>query len=227
MMKKKTGIIVASAVVLVAIVALLIFVFSGKNEVQTIDLTGVWKVTSNVVEGTVTIPQNEYMVFDGSIASDYRDGASTPYVTSKYNVSGDVLELSDISRTYHLAVHNGAYVSLYTSENTFMTIVKAASEEILNTTFDPSMITGKWNVSYRTTDQPIENEYLIFENGIISDYRNNSDQPTIEAEFQWNGNIIQAPSLGIEMAGARIAEKEIVLVDVNEGYVWILTKADD
>ena len=62
---------------------------------------------------------------------------------------------------------------------------------------------------------------------MLADYRDNAEEPTIEAEYEWNDNIIKAPALGIEMMGARVATNKIVLIDINEGYVWLLTKAEN
>lgn len=226
-MKKKVVIGVAAAVVVVAIAALMVFVFSGKNEENAFGLSGVWKVATNVNDGVVSIPQNEYMVFNEGEASDYRDGNAEPYVKSSYKIAGDVLELPDISRTYHIDRQTEEYISLYTNDNTFMTLVKAENETILNDSFDSRSISGKWNVTYRPTDKPIVNEYLIFNNGVLADYRDNAEQPAIEAEYEWNDNIIKAPALGIEMMGSRVATNKIVLIDINEGYVWLLTKVED
>lgn len=226
-MKKKIVIGVGIAMVVITIAALMVFVFSGKNEENTFDLSGVWKVATNINDGVVSIPQNEYMVFTEGKACDYRDGNADPYVKSSYKVSGDVLELPDISRTYHVARHTEEYISLYTNDNTFITLVRAENEAILNDNFDSQSISGKWNVTYRPTDKPIVNEYLIFNDGVLADYRDNSDQPAIEAEYEWDGNIIKAPALGIEMMGSRVADNRIILIDINEGYVWLLTKSEN
>lgn len=223
--KKKVLICVVSVVVVAAIIALLCFVFLGKNEdSNNVRLDGVWKVTSNVTDGGVNIPENEYMIFSSDSVSDYRNGSNSPYASSKYKVDGDVLSLLDMSRTYHISKNTDSYISLYTSENTFMTLVKAESEDILTESFNPDSVTGKWNVIYRNTDKTIENEYFIFDNGKLTDYRNNSDKPTVETEYEWRENIIYSQSLGIEMACSYVAIDTIVLVDVNSGYVWILSK---
>lgn len=203
-MKKKAIIGVVAAVVVIAIAALVVFVLSGNSEESAFDLSGVWKVTTNVNDGVVSIPQNEYMVFAEGEASDYRDGNADPYVKSSYKVSRDVLELPDISRTYHLARQTEDYISLYTNEKTFITLIKAEDEAILKDSFDSSSIAGKWNVTYRPTDKPIVNEYLIFNDGVLADYRDNAEQPAIEADYEWDGSIIKAPALGIEMMGSMV-----------------------
>ena len=108
-----------------------------------------------------------------------------------------------------------------------MTLVKAENEAILNDSFDSQSIAGKWNVTYRPTDKPIVNEYLVFNDGMLEDYRDNADEPIIEAKYEWNENIIKAPALGIEMMGVQIATNKVVLIEINEGYVWLLTKAEN
>lgn len=226
-MKKKVTVGVVATIVVVVIVALIVFVIFGEDKSKPIDLSGVWKIAVVVTDGTVDIPENEYMVLDANEAKDYRNGENKPYAASAYKVNGDVLELSDVSRTYHIVAHTESCISLYTSEKTFMTIVKAESENILNTPFDYSTVSGKWNVVYRPTDAQINNEYLLFNEGILLDYRDNSATPTVTAEYQWNENVIQVPSLKIEMKGFIVASNRLVLVDITKGYVWELTKAEN
>lgn len=226
-MKKKVYIGAAIVIVAIAMIALMVFVFSGKPAETSLELSGVWKVAKNVNEGSISIPQNEYMIFNNGEASDYRDGDPTPFAKSSYKISGDSLELPDISRTYHISQQTEQYISLYTADDTYISLVKADSEETLNSSFDPTSVTGKWNVVYRPTAEPIVNEYLIFENGILADYRDNSETPSIEAAYEWNDNVIKAPDLGVEMLGSKVAADRIILVDINEGYIWLLTKAED
>lgn len=226
-MKKKVYIGAAIVIVAIAMIALMVFVFSGKPAETSLELSGVWKVVKNVNEGSISIPQNEYMIFNDGEASDYRDGNPVPFAKSSYKISGDTLELPDISRTYHISQQTEQYISLYTADDTYISLVKADSEETLNSPFDPASVTGKWNVVYRPTAEPIVNEYLIFENGILADYRDNSETPSIEAVYEWNDNVINAPDLGVEMLGAKVAADRIILVDINEGYIWLLTKAED
>lgn len=226
-MKSKIVIGVVAAVVVIAIAGLLIFVLSGNNNEKTLDVDGVWKVATNVSEGVLSIPNNEYMVFGEDKVSDYRDGSTEPFVTSSYKVSGEVLELADISRTYHIAQTTEGLISLYTNDKTYITLVKAENEAVLNERFDPNSVSGRWNVVYRPTDKPIVNEYLIFNNGVLSNYRNNAETPTIEAEYEWVDNIVKAPALGIEMMGSRISSTQIVLIDIREGYIWLLNEAKD
>lgn len=226
-MKKKVYIGAAIVIVAIAMIALMVFVFSGKPAETSLELSGVWKVVKNVNEGSISIPQNEYMIFNDGEVSDYRDGNPAPFAKSSYKISGDTLELPDISRTYHISQQTEQYISLYTADDTYISLVKADSEETLNSPFDPASVTGKWNVVYRPTAEPIVNEYLIFENGILADYRDNSETPSIEAVYEWNDNVINAPDLGVEMLGAKVAADRIILVDINEGYIWLLTKAED
>lgn len=226
-MKKKVYIGAAIVIVAIAMIVLMVFVFSGKPAETSLELSGVWKVAKNVNEGSISIPQNEYMIFNNGEASDYRDGDPTPFAKSSYKISGDTLELPDISRTYHISQQTEQYISLYTADDTYISLVKADSEETLNSSFDPTSVTGKWNVVYRPTAEPIVNEYLIFENGILADYRDNSETPSIEAAYEWNDNVIKVPDLGVEMLGSKVAADRIILVDINEGYIWLLTKAED
>lgn len=58
-MKKKVYIGAAIVIVAIAMIALMVFVFSGKPAKTSLELSGVWKVVKNVNEGSISIPQNE------------------------------------------------------------------------------------------------------------------------------------------------------------------------
>lgn len=225
-MKKNFVVGVASTVVIIAIVVLMVFVFSGKDEENSFSLSGIWKVAVNVNDGTVSIPQDEFMVFSDNNASDYRDGNAEPFVKSTFKISEDVLELPDISKTYHVVQHTDTCISLYTNDATFVTLVQAESESFMKEPLDTNTVVGKWSVVYRPTEKPIVNEYLFFHEGVLKDYRDNSEQPAIEAAYEWNGCTIKVPDLGVEMFGARIGSNRIVLVDVHQGFVWLLTEVE-
>lgn len=225
-MKKKIIISIVSVIVLVAVAALIVFIVSGGDlGKKSVDLNGTWIVTSNVNEGVVSIPQNEYMVFDEESVKDFRDGNNTPFATSKYEVNGDVLNLSDISRTYHIDIHTNSYISLYTNDRTFMTIVKIEDDSYLNKNFAANTLSGKWNVLYRTSDQVISNEYLVFENGKMQNFRNNSDKASMESDYQCNGNALELQSIGLKFIGFNVSDDTIALVDTKDGYVWLLQRA--
>lgn len=83
-MKKKVYIGAAIVIVAIAMIALMVFVFSGKPAETSLELSGVWKVVKNVNEGSISIPQNEYMIFNDGEASDYRDGNPAPFAKSSY-----------------------------------------------------------------------------------------------------------------------------------------------
>lgn len=226
-MKKKVVIGVGAAIVFIAIAAMLVFVFSGKDEKSPLDVSGTWKVVTNVSGGVVSIPESEYMVFSEGEAADYRDGDTEPYAKSKYSISGNVLKLQDMSRTYNIEHHTDEYISLYTNDNTFITLIKVEKQVPFDESFNAKLISGKWNVAYRPTDKPIFNEYLLFGEDLLSDYRDDVKQPAVEAKYEWEGNIIKAPELGIEMMAAKIEDGRIVLIDMDAGYVWLLIKAEE
>lgn len=225
-MKKKIIVGIATLVVVVAIAVLIVFVFSNKSEKEALELSGIWKVAVNVSNGDVTIPKDEYMLFTDNEASDYRDGNAEPFVKSAYKITDDVLELPDISKSYHVVQHCDICISLYTNDKSYISLVKAESENILKSDFNSDIVIGKWNVTYRPTEKIIVNEYLTFDNGVLKDYRDNSEQPSIEATYEWNGSIIKVPDLSMEMQGAKVADNRIVLIDINEGHVWLITKAE-
>ena len=106
-----------------------------------------------------------------------------------------------------------------------MTIVKIEDDSYLNKNFAANTLSGKWNVLYRTSDQVISNEYLVFENGKMQNFRNNSDKASMESDYQCNGNALELQSIGLKFIGFNVSDDTIALVDTKDGYVWLLQRA--
>ena len=131
-MKKKTAMIVAASVfVLVAIAALLIFVFSGdpKADMKTVELNGTWKVAAYFSNGTHTLPESEYITFTDDCATAYKDGATIATGTYSF-ADGTNLELNDISRKYKVERRTDNYIRLYESTHVYMELIRYPNDDL-------------------------------------------------------------------------------------------------
>ena len=80
--KQKTLCAVSALIVLVALAAALIFVFSGDDvqpQTETINLNGTWIVVGEYNNDVPVFADNQYMVFTGDSASVYKDDTDKPY----------------------------------------------------------------------------------------------------------------------------------------------------
>lgn len=223
-MKKRTIWIICTAVIVVALAGMLAFVLGGnKPKNLSISMDGNWMVVANINEGELTLIDNEYMVFENNTVKDYRDNSTDPYAQSTYSIDADVLALKDISRTYHISVKSDNVVALYTNERTYMTLVKTELTPDEQTTFNAAEMSGRWDVIYRNSDQPVD-EYFVFDFPVLQDFRNGETKPNITAEYYWNENHIVVDAIGKDMVLRVISNNHVVLVEVDTGYVWELQK---
>ena len=227
-MKKKSVIIIAvSAFVLVAIAMLLIFVFSGNSmdDMKAIELNGTWKVAAYFSNGSPTLPENEYMIFNDDTATAYRDGATI--ATSTYSLTGGtILELSDISRQYTIERRTDNYIRLYESSSVYMELIRYPKEDLSSSSVDKSKLYDSWKVSYRNTDTPITDETLVFTENEIKDYRNGSDDPAAVSSYTWTkSDCLLAEKWGIEFQLVQLSDNTILFIETKSGLIWELNRA--
>lgn len=237
MKKKNILFVLCGLFVAVALGAMLMFVLSeNNNETQDqnptlIELEGTWKVAVCVQNGTATLIDNEYFVFKENNASAYKNGESTPYASSTFeltassNYPNQDMKLSDISRQYTMSVITENYIRLYESSSVYMELIRYANEDRSELYFDEEIINGKWNVAYRNTAEIIAEEHIEFANGELRDYRNGADAPSATTVYSWDdGNCISAEAWDIEMKCFPLTEEIVLFVEVGTGYVWELHK---
>ncbi len=235
-MKRKNLLLVAGGIFLVvALVAMLLFVFSGDrttggSDTAMIELDGTWKVVANVQAGTSSLPDREYFVFTNDSAAAYRSGESQPYAESSYELttaSYPNLNLSfpDISRKYTVSVVTDNYIRLYESSSVYMELIRYANDDLSDLDFSEDVVLGSWDVIYRNTAEVIE-EKIHFDAGILNDYRNGGSEPVASVPYYWNENgCICVDALGVEMLCYPLSGDVLFFVEIGTGYVWELHAA--
>lgn len=229
-MKKKIIYGICGIISVIGIVVMLIFVLKGRDDatVQTINMEGTWKVVVYVKDSSFTLVNNEFMIFNADSVSDYRDDFSIPFATSKYEIDEALeMKLPDISRNYTVKKYTSNYVRLYENKNTYIELIRYPKSDLSEVVFNHSDIIGKWNVTYRNADQIIANEYLIFEEDTMSDYRNGDVEPTVSSKYKWkDNNHLVIDKLGKSVIANMVSDKTIIFVEEDTGYIWELQKAD-
>lgn len=226
--KKKTlPLIVCGVIVLVAVAAMVIFILTVKEpESEPLVLDGAWQVVSHVDNGVSELPESEFILFDGDEMRYYKNNSSEPFASSKYSVdAAQKLKLPDLSREYQVDRLTDQYIQLHTSLEVYMCLVRCPNEDMSPAPADPSILTGRWKVSFRHTQEVISEEYLVFENDTLTDYRNGSEEPTLTAPYVWQGDHIVVESLGMEMVLKPISDTSVALVETANGMVWELEQA--
>lgn len=224
-MKKNLLITAGSVIVVLAIVAMAIFVMVGEKPEQAkeLSLEGTWRVVSYVNGDTASAIENEYMVFGADNACDYRDGAQTPAFESAYTLSGTELVLSDISRKYTAQAVTDNIIRLYESKDVYMNLVKYADKNEVVLTAEDMM--GKWDVVLHA-GSPTVGESLDFKDDGVDIYRNAETEPSVSSAYSLDGNLLQVEALGLKMSVHKVSDNTIVLVETDTCYNWELTLAD-
>lgn len=232
-MKKKIIWIVCAIVIVAALAAMLIFALGGKSggnaggsEAAPVDLSGTWKVAAYFNEGQPEIVDNEYMVFADGKAVDYRDGAE--YVSSAYSVdAANELSLKDISRTYHLDSKTPNCISLYENPNTYIELIRYPNADMSALSFDAALLSGQWDIAYRRTDKSFDGDYLLFEDGTISQFSASANSIVATADFEVQGNRLVVSAWGKDMVVYPLSDTVILMVELSEnsGFIWEIHKA--
>ena len=231
-MKKKILITLTAVLVIAALAALAVFVFSGDlgGTERTLDLTGTWKVTGQIAEGTFTPAVSEFYVFTGDTASSYRDGSTTPYAASGYTLkAGDYpdfeLSLPDIGREMVVSPCSENLVRLYTNASLYTYLYRYPNADFAPVELDASVLEGTWDVAYRYIGDTVLDEQLVFENGELRDYRNGSEEPVLTAPYTVNAEgRLCVESAGMETLVQPCSEDLVFLIEVDTGYVWELRR---
>lgn len=227
-MKKKSIYITCGIFITIAIVAMFVFIFGGENtfDSEKIDVEGTWKVATYINSENITLVDDEYMVFDLEKATNYRNGAV--YLESRYLMEDNsTIKLKDINCEYRVEKYTDNYIRLYENKNVYMDLIKCFDADLSEKVIDTSIVSGRWNVIYRQTDQVIVDEYLVFEDEVMSDYRNGEVVPVLVSDYSWQyGNHLIAESLGKDMVLNIISDNIIILIETDTGYIMELHKAN-
>lgn len=227
-MKKKIIIIIAVAIVAVAAAVLVIFAL-GRNanvEPKKITIDGTWKVAVYVNNDTVAIIDNEFMVFDSKIATDYRDNLDSPYVKSNYTLNGSELSLTDISKTYTVDRITENYMRFYEGQSTYMELIRYKDLTADSISLDSSSIEGKWNVVYRNTANVYAGDYLLFENGNVGQYKAGSSDAVASSNYEISNNHLIVEGWGKDMVIYPLYDNVLLMVELatDNGFIWEIHK---
>ena len=230
-MKRRGFLITGGIVVAAALIAMLVFVFSGNRaeDPTPIDLDGTWKVAVYTSDGNITIIENEYMVFHENVASDYRDGGSSPYAASKYTLENNELELPDISRKYTVDQKSGNYIRLHEKQGVYLDLIRYKNEDMSPVDVRADLLSGKWDIVYRNASQSYAGDYLLFEdNGTVSQYKAGSSEAASSAEYEQSNGHLLVNAWGKDMVIYPVADDVIMLLELanDNGFIWELKKAD-
>lgn len=225
-MKKKVAFFFIFIFVMIAIVALIAFVFlyAPTDKMEITDLSGTWKIATQFSNGSPILPENDFVVFTEDCASVYRDGVvlgSSPYVFT----SSNGLELPEMSRKYTIERRTDNYIRMYENSVRYIELIRYPNNDMSDIEIDTSKLYDEWNVTYRNTADPIENEILVFDEDTIKDYRNGTEEPVAISEYSWTcEDCLVANKWGIEFKLVQFSDKVIFFIETQSGLIWELQR---
>lgn len=225
-MKRKILFISCAVIALIAIAAMIVFVFVGKDdpapEQDVMDITGTWEVVAMVQDDTPMFLDGQYMSFTDTEAKSFKDANNEPYAESVYSITGNILSLPDIGREYTVTVDTANYMRLYESPEKWMVLVRYPNSDLSEVALDTTHIHGKWNVLYKANG-PVS-EVLEFTEDTLNDYRNGATTPDASSSYSWKDGNVYAYKWNKEFEYHYISESVIIFVETDTGYIWELER---
>lgn len=231
-MKKKLIFSACAVFIVIAIAIMIYFVLTGTNKTEKniADLKGTWEVVASVDNQSVTLIDNEFMVFDSEMAYDYKDNNSTPYASSKYKIEFEkntILQLPDISRKYVIDVKSENSICLYETPDKHICLVRYPNENLTDVNFDQSDIIGKWDVTYRNTTD-IVTEVIEFNDSELKDYRNGESKPQLTSTYLWNNTTcLTVEKLNKTFEVHPLSKSILILIETDTADIWELQKTKE
>ena len=128
-MKNKIWVIIGAVIIVLAVVAASIFLISTKDvkpAATNFELEGTWKLFNY----NTAMTDEQYLVFSDGIVNGYKNGNSTPSITSKFEYSTGVLKLTDLGVEYKVDEVTGNYLALYDANVTEYALVRSTGESL-------------------------------------------------------------------------------------------------
>lgn len=227
-MKKNVPIICAGAFIIIAVIAMLIFVFSGDNITNDslIDLQGTWRIASSTDAGLTFANDNEFAVFTDKNVDIYKNNLSTPVSSGAYTVNGDRVRINDLGKEYEMNIATDNVIHLYYTNDTHFSLVRHANSDMTPVEVDKTIFSGKFTVLCHG-GSAVTDEYIVFSENTMELYKNGSDTPATVSSYTWTENDkFSATELNMVMTPYIISDNSICFVEEETGYVWELKKAE-
>ncbi len=216
---KKKGLIIAGGILIIAVVvAVVCFIItgdSGSNPTSTVELEGTWCVYQ-YAENKI---DNEFMVFNNSSVSDYRDGNEDPYITSSYTYENGKLTMPEISKEFTVRVVSDSNIILVEPDTREWKMIKVSNGDRDINDLTASDLVGEYTVVMMAGEQR-SNEVMVFTDSTFTDTRDGEEYLSCKYELT-SSNLLKASDISKEYYVYKNSNV-LILIDKADGYVWEL-----
>lgn len=222
-MKNKIYIAIGSIIIVLAIVAASIFLISTKDvkpATTNFVLEGTWKLFNY----NTAMVDEQYFVFDNGTVVGYKNGNSTPSITSKFEYSTGILKLTDLGIEYKVDKVTDNYLALYDSNITEYALVRSTGNGIAHQDFDWALLINTWDVVLHGKDF-VGSEQMIFEESSVKVYRDGNTTPYLDSAYTIKeNNMLTVDSIGLELNLCYLDSDTVIFVETHSGYAYELTR---
>lgn len=222
-MKNKIWVMVGSVIIVLAIVAASIFLMSTKDvkpAATNFELVGTWKLFNY----NTAMTDEQYLVFADGVVNGYKNGNSTPSITSAFTYSTGVLKLTDLGIEYKVDEITENYLALYDANVTEYALVRSTGDGIAKQNFDWDLLIGTWDVVLHGKDF-VGSEQMVFEKSSVKVYRDGNTAPYLDSAYALKeSNMLEVSSIGLTLNLCYLDSDRAVLVETHTGYAYELVR---
>ena len=222
-MKNKIWVIIGAVIIVLAVVAASIFLISTKDvkpAATNFELEGTWKLFNY----NTAMTDEQYLVFSDGIVNGYKNGNSTPSITSKFEYSTGVLKLTDLGVEYKVDEVTGNYLALYDANVTEYALVRSTGDGIAYQNFDWNLLIGTWDVVLHGKDF-VGSEQMVFDEASVNVYRDGNTDPYLASAYTiQNSNMLEVNGIGLTLNLCYLDSDLAILVETHTGYAYELVR---
>lgn len=222
-MKRKVYYVIGAIIIVFAIAAASAFLFLTKDvEPATTDfqLDGTWRLFNC----NAATEDEQYLVFDNNIVNAYKNGDSTPALTSAFEYSTKILVLSDLGLEYRLDRNTDNCLGLIIPNASSYTLVRSMGDGITRPSFDWELLIGTWDVTLHG-NALVADEQMVFNGTSMLVYQDGNTTPYLDSSYTTKENgILVADSIGLELNLCYLDAELAILVETQTGYAFELVR---
>lgn len=213
-MKKKVFFGIGGVIVIIGIVLIAVFLFMSDS--SAIDLTGDWKV----LEHAGNVVDDEYLTFESNKVYAYKNNDSDPFIASEYKFNNTNMSLEDIGKNFTVEILSNNCLVLTESDTIRWVIIRDLKEFVAVV---PELLIDKWNVSVHAGQKNV-NEKMVFSNDLLSDYRDNANEPYLESSYKLNNNQLTINDISLDLTVYPVSNDVLILIEKSTGYIWEIVR---
>ena len=208
-MRNKIWVTIGTAVIVLAIIAASVFLISTKDvkpAATNFELEGTWKL------------------FNYNVVNGYKNGNSTPSITSQFEYSTGILKLTDLGIEYKVDEVTNNYLALYDANVNEYALVRSTGDGIAYQNFDWKLLIGTWDVVLHGKDF-VGSEQMVFGDASVKVYRGGNTEPYLDSAYTINEpGMLVVDSLGLTLNLCYLDSDLAILVETHTGYAYELVR---